>query len=212
MAEEFETVELEYSEDDILYFLEDEEGTEIGFAIEEDGKEVEYFYEGFDADDYEFVSEPGPESASKPQPESVSKPKPTAAEKKPKPTPAKEAAETKDHGYLYKLAVIAGHEGNKTRKKAGEKLDVARDVAGDKLGKAKEVATEQAGKAKAKAKETADEAGISFSKEDVAETTADLNALAREGAETAKELKEAYDDIMESFGFMVPKNIRRKLP
>ena len=49
MAEEFETIELEYSEDDILYYIEDEDGNEIGFALEEGGKEVEYYYEGFNA-------------------------------------------------------------------------------------------------------------------------------------------------------------------
>ena len=41
---EFETVELEYSEDDILYYIVDENDEEIGFAIMEDGKEVEYYY------------------------------------------------------------------------------------------------------------------------------------------------------------------------
>ena len=46
MAEEFETVELEYSEDDILYYIMDEDDNEIGFALEEDGQEVEYYYEG----------------------------------------------------------------------------------------------------------------------------------------------------------------------
>ena len=53
---------------------------------------------------------------------------------------------------------------------------------------------------------------LGITREGVAETTADLNAIAKEGAETAKELKEAYDDIMDSFGFLVPKGIRRKLP
>ena len=191
MAEEFETIELEYSEDDILYYIEDEEGTEIGFALEEDGKEVEYYYEGFNADDYEVVSEPEPK-----------------AEPAPAPVKPAEPEEPKEHGYLYKLAAIAGHEGNKTRKKAGEKLDVARSKAEEHLGKAKNVATEQAGKAKAKK----DELDLGITREDVSEMTSDLNAIAKEGAETAKELKEAYDDIMENFGFLVPKKIKRRLP
>jgi len=200
MAEEFETIELEYSEDDILYYIEDEEGTEIGFALEEDGKEVEYYYEGFEASDYEVVSEPEP-----PAPKPAGEP-----EQKPASAPAVSAAEEapKEHGYLYKLAAIAGHEGNKTRKKAGEKLDVARGKAEEHLGKAKNVATEQAGKAKAKK----DELDLGITREDVSEMTSDLNAIAKEGAETAKELKEAYDDIMENFGFLVPKKIKRRLP
>ena len=200
MAEEFETIELEYSEDDILYYIEDEEGTEIGFALEEDGKEVEYYYEGFEASDYEVVSEPAP-----PAPKPAGEP-----EQKPASAPAASAAEEapKEHGYLYKLAAIAGHEGNKTRKKAGEKLDVARGKAEEHLGKAKNVATEQAGKAKAKK----DELDLGITREDVSEMTSDLNAIAKEGAETAKELKEAYDDIMENFGFLVPKKIKRRLP
>ena len=200
MAEEFETIELEYSEDDILYYIEDEEGTEIGFALEEDGKEVEYYYEGFEASDYEVVSEPEP-----PAPKPAGEP-----EQKPASAPAVSAAEEapKEHGYLYKLAAIAGHEGYKTRKKAGEKLDVARGKAEEHLGKAKNVATEQAGKAKAKK----DELDLGITREDVSEMTSDLNAIAKEGAETAKELKEAYDDIMENFGFLVPKKIKRRLP
>ena len=55
MADEFEVVELEYSEDDILYYLVDENDEEIGFVIMEDGQEVECYYEGFDGDDYEFA-------------------------------------------------------------------------------------------------------------------------------------------------------------
>ena len=200
MAEEFETIELEYSEDDILYYIEDEEGTEIGFALEEDGKEVEYYYEGFEASDYEVVSEPEPPA-----------PKPAGeTEQKPATTPAASAAEEapKEHGYLYKLAAIAGHEGNKTRKKAGEKLDVARGKAEEHVSKAQDVATEPAGTAKA----TKDELDLGITREDVSEMTSDLNAIAKEGAETAKELKEAYDDIMENFGFLVPKKIKRRLP
>lgn len=198
MAEEFETVELEYSEDDILYYIEDEDGTELGFALLEDGEEVEYYYEGFDADDYETVEVV--EETTAPATEAA---KPEAA-----PAKAADADEPKERGYLYKMAAIVGHEGNKTRKVAEEKLDVVRGKAEDGLSKAKDVAAEQAGKAKAKA----DDAGLGITREDVSEMTSDLNALAKEGAETAKELKEAYDDIMENFGFLVPKKVRRRLP
>ena len=193
MAEEFETVELEYSEDDILYYIEDEDGTEIGFALEEDGAEVEYYYEGFDAEEYETVCEPEP-------PKSSENATAAAAEKAPE--------EPVEHGYLYKMASIVGHEGNKKRKVAEEKLDVVRGKAEVGISKAKDVATEQAGKAKAKK----DELDLGITREDVSEVTTDLNAIAKEGAETAKELKEAYNDIMENFGFLVPKKVRRRLP
>ena len=39
-----ELYDMEVDEDAILYYIEDENGNEIGFAVEEDGKEVEYFY------------------------------------------------------------------------------------------------------------------------------------------------------------------------
>ena len=84
----------------------------------------------------------------------------------------------------------------------------AKKVATEQAGKAKTVVSEQAGKAKAKA----DEMDLGITREGVAETTADLNAIAKEGAETVKELKEAYDDIIENFGFLVPKKIKRRLP
>ena len=169
MTEKFEVVELEYSEDEILYYLVDEDGIEIGFAIDENGREVEYYYEGFDGNDYEVVEDAEPSVPEK----------------------------AEDHGYLHKLAAIAGHEGGKARDKAEEKIDMVR-------GKAKE----QVGKAKTKAAEN----DLEITRESVKEATADLNAIAKEGAETAKELKEAYDDIMDNFGFLMPNKVRRRLP
>ena len=56
MAEEFESFEIEVSEEDILYYIEDEDGNQVGFAVMEDGEEVEYFFDG-DADDYEIVED-----------------------------------------------------------------------------------------------------------------------------------------------------------
>lgn len=211
MAEEFETVELEYSEDDILYYIVDEDDNEIGFALEENGEEVEYYYEGFDGGDYEVVEEVVEEvvkePAAKPEPESEPKPKKTEPEK------------AQDHGYLYKMASIAGHQGNKARKKAEVQLDKVRGKAEEGVervrGKAEEgvdKATEAVEAGGKKLKEKTDDFDLGFTRKDVAETTADLNAIAKEGAETAKELKEAYDDIMDSLGFLVPKKVRRRLP
>lgn len=199
MAEEFETVELEYSEEDILYYIVDEDDNEIGFALEEDGQEVEYYYEGFDGDDYEAAEEP----AAEPEPEPVQL----------------EPQKAADYGRLHKMAAIAGFTGNKARTKAEEKLgkvrskaeegvDKVRSKAEDGVDKATEAV--EAGGKKLKAKK--DEVDLGITREGVAETTADLNAIAKEGAETAKELKEAYDEIMDSFGFLVPKKVRRRLP
>ncbi len=52
-AFEDEPFELEFSEEDVAYYIEDEDGNEIGFALTEpDGTETEYYYEGVDADAY----------------------------------------------------------------------------------------------------------------------------------------------------------------
>lgn len=192
MSEEFEVVEIEYSEEDILYYLVDESNNEVGFVIEENGIEVECYYEGFDGDTYELVDEDSQEAV---EPE-ASAPEPYVPEK------------AEEHGYLYKIAAIAGHEGSKARDKAEVQLDKVRGKAEVQVDKAKKAATDAASKAKS----AADESELGITREGVKEATADLNAIAKEGAETAKELKEAYDDIMDNFGFLMPKKVRRRLP
>lgn len=217
MAEEFETVELEYSEDDILYYIVDEDDNEIGFALEEDGQEVEYYYEGFNGDEYELV-------------EVVELPAEQAKEEAPAPKQPLEARKAEDMTYLQKMAAIAGHSGNKARKKAEEGLGVVRGKAEEGFDTVRDKAEVGIDKVRTKAEAGVDKAteavesggkklqektsdmDLGITREGVAETTADLNAIAKEGAETAKELKEAYDEIMDSFGFLVPKGIRRKLP
>ena len=276
MAEEFETVELEISEDDILYYLVDEDDNEIGFVIEEDGQEVECYYEGIDGDDfvvvdtedaddveeidmadladlidgeviemeidedaidhylfdntgneigfviiedgvevecyYEDVEVEGLfENAEVSELEAALDAgiAATAAAQKPKPTPKKtEPEKAEDHGYLYKMASIVGHKGNKARQKAEVEIEKVRSKAEVGVDKATE-AVEAGGK---KLKEKKDDMDLGITREGVKETTADLNAIAKEGAETAKELKAAYDDIMDEFGFLVPKKMRRRLP
>lgn len=256
MAEEFETVELEISEDDILYYLVDEDGNEVGFVIEEDGAEIECYYDGIDGDQYEVVEEvgglsdagSGPESLAEldgetveleiseddieaylvdedgneigfviiedgveiecyyeeDEPGEAASGNGAAAASK----PAEAPEEPKERGYLGKIASIAGYEGNKARKKAEKQLDKVRGKA--EVGVDKATAAVQSGGKRLKEKK--DEYDLGITREGVAEATSDLNAIAKEGAETAKELKEAYDDIMDSFGFLVPKKVRRKLP
>lgn len=56
-AEGYETVEIEYSEDDIEAYIVDEDDNEIGFILlDEDGNEVEYYY---DDDEEADAGEPG---------------------------------------------------------------------------------------------------------------------------------------------------------
>ena len=49
--EDLEVVELELSDDDIVRYLEDEQGNRIGFVIMEDGEEAEYLYVEDDEDE-----------------------------------------------------------------------------------------------------------------------------------------------------------------
>ena len=246
MAEEFETVELEYSEDDILYYLVDEDGNEVGFVIEEDGREVECYFEEEPSQDGSPAGEPA--GSGKPEAEyelveleyseddivcylvdeddnevgfvieedgvevecyyegdgSLYE----LADSQPAETGSKSPEEPKERGYLSKVMAIAGHEGNKARKKAEVHLDKVRSKAEEGVDKATEVVEEKGKKLKKKS----DETDLGITREGIAETTADLNVIAKEGAATAKEFKETYDDIMESFGFLVPKKIRRRLP
>ena len=53
--DEPEVVELELSDDDIVRYLEDEQGNRIGFVIMEDGEEAEYLYVEDDEDEGEDV-------------------------------------------------------------------------------------------------------------------------------------------------------------
>ena len=235
MAEEFESFEIEVSEEDILYYIEDEDGNQVGFAVMEDGEEVEYFFDG-DASDYEFVDNNETDEDGEVLELEFSEEdiiyrivdendveigfaiiedgeeveyyyEEVEVEDIPEPDPEPEP-EPVEHGYLYKMASIAGHTADKTRKKAEVKIDKVRGVTEKQIDKATD-AIEAGSK---KLKEKKDESDLGITREDIAETTADLNVIAKEGAATAKELKEAYDEIMNDFGFLMPKKIKRRLP
>lgn len=233
MAEEYEEVELEYSEEDILYFIEDEDGNQIGFALEEDGREVEYYYEGFDGAEYETIEEPELETVEMEIDEDAilyclvdeddneigfvieedGKEVECYYEEEPEAAPAKAsaneaAAEPKDPGYLSKMASIAGYHGNKARKKAEVELSKVRGATEKHVDKA--TAAVEKGSEKIKTKSEENELGIT--REGVSQATEDLNVIAKEGAATIKELKGTYDELMDSFGFLVPKKIKRRLP
>ena len=53
MADDMDEVEIEISEDDILYYILDENDNQIGIVIEQDGEEVEYYFED-DEDEVEL--------------------------------------------------------------------------------------------------------------------------------------------------------------
>ena len=68
MADQFdadETMELEFSEEDIAYFIVDEDDNEIGIALyDDDGNEVEFYYaDDFDPDEFELVADEDSENA-----------------------------------------------------------------------------------------------------------------------------------------------------
>lgn len=53
----YEVIELELDEEDIVRYLEDDDGNRIGFVLIEDGDESEYFYVEDDVDDDEEDNE-----------------------------------------------------------------------------------------------------------------------------------------------------------
>ncbi len=257
MADEFETMELEISEDDILYYLVTDDGEEIGFVIEENGQEVECYYEGYEDYEFEIVDEDDADDAAEETEIDLTDLDGevvemeidedsidhyifdeqgneigfvivedgneiecyyTEDEDDELEPEDDEPAEPIEHGYLYKMAQIAGFEGNKARKKAEVQLDKVRGKAqaGVSTVRSKaevgiDKATEAVESGGKKLKEKQDEYDLGITREGVAEATDNLNAIAKEGAATAKELKEAYDDIMDSVGFLMPKSVRRKL-
>ncbi len=58
LGDDYELVELELSEDDIVRYLEDDEGNQIGFVVLEDGEECEYLYVEEDEDEPEQDLDP----------------------------------------------------------------------------------------------------------------------------------------------------------
>lgn len=91
------------------------------------------------------------------------------------------------------------------KKKDVEKTPEEIAAAKKKKKKKKKKAAEEAKKAEKKTTKKKSSAKNEFdmgiTKEGVAEATGDLNTIYKEGAATAKELKEAFDDISQAFNF-----------
>lgn len=120
-GEEEELYELEFSEDDVVAYLEDEDGNEVGVVVMEDGEEVEYYYA--DEEGVEYVAVDDASSSA-----------------------------------------------------SGEVGDYAKGI----------------------------------TREKVAETTADMNAIFKETVAVGTELKDAFGDIKDSFDALTGKNRNQK--
>ena len=183
--EEYELVELEYTEDDIAYYIEDEDGNELGFAItDEDGNDIEYYYDDNAGDYVDADDEPDSAEVDDPAADGAEVPGSKSAPPKPKHKVAPGAKAVKEES----LAYMAGNAASKFKSKA-------KDVPDKIEQKAKEAkASKKTEKAKSDLKETAD----------------DLNEIYHAGKEVGDELKAAYDDIAGMFDFLPKKKTRRR--
>lgn len=181
----YDVYEMEVGDDDIAYYITDEDDNEIGFAIIENGKEVEYYYvtEGDDEDD---------EAAG---------------------VKRVAAAEGADDEFTYKKAKHASDDDDVIEMEVDED-DIAYylvDEDDNTIGfvvieDGNEVeyyyATEDEGNHKKSKHASGDgEYDFGITREGVAEATSDMNTIYKEGAQTVAELKGAYDDIMSAFDF-----------
>ncbi len=111
--DDFELIELEYTEDDIAYYIEDEEGNELGFAIvDENGEEVEYYYDGVEASQYESADSAVNEQSG--DPDDAESELVAQASSAPKHQTAPKAKEVKEES----LAYLAGNAAGKMKVKA----------------------------------------------------------------------------------------------
>ena len=202
----------EYSEDDIVCYLVDECGNEVGFVVVEDGREVECYYE---EGDWQVVDTPAQSPAPVHEEEALDGAQARGSmdvlkalaerggEKAMEVAgPKIDAARDKAGEALEVAREKAGDALNDARGKAADALDDARGKAGERLEQAKQAAKQQAEKAQEKAQEKMKEVESGFTREGVQEAGAKLNAFARESAEFASELRQTYVDIRESFGFI----------
>lgn len=182
----YDVYEMEVGDDDIAYYIVDDDDNEIGFALVENGKEVEYYYvtEGDDEDD---------EAAG---------------------VKRVAAAEGADDEFAYKKAKHASEDDDVIEMEVDED-DIAYylvDEDDNTIGfvvneNGEEVeyyyATEDEISAqKSKHKKSGDgEYDFGITREGVAEATSDMNTIYKEGAQTVAELKGAYDDIKSALDF-----------
>ncbi|MBQ9002597.1 MAG: hypothetical protein IJ087_12165 [Eggerthellaceae bacterium] len=165
--------------ENVICYLEDEDGNEIGFVVEEDGREIEKYYEGIDAEGYELVEDPpvpvhGAEPGAETEPEAELEP----------------GSEVKKM-----IAAAAGRGGVKLRAGAQAMLKVAWNKVKPQVDKTRKAASQKAVQLKDKVVET----DFSVTREDVQAAASKLNEIANKGAATVMEVKDAYDEIMDDY-------------
>ncbi len=190
---EYEVIELEYSEDEIEYYIEDEDGVELGFALkDEQGRIVEYYYDDEDAE-YEEVGFVQVDASGN----------------------AVAASMTDDLGESGKqqatsndAAEMGASEASGSTKGAS-KGSQGNDSLAFKAGSAAVKLRSKAQKAPGKVSEVAKNAKSPISKNELKEAATDLNDIYRTTKEVGGELKTMYDDITGMFDFL-PKSKLKK--
>lgn len=173
--------ELEFSEEDVAYYIVDEEGNEIGFALtEDDGTETEYYYDGIDASAYEPIEDPEAQLAASDAATAAS-PSPAEPPKPAKPVP---------------FAKRAGQEVGKLSTRAGVQASKAAAAAKSTVQNIKD--------GKPLKPDDDEDLGFGITASGVKKAAGEFNTIAKEGAETAAELKEVYNDIFGNLDFLKP--------
>ena len=117
--DEYEVIELEYSEDEVEYYIEDEDGVEVGLAVkDEQGNVVEYYYEDDPSAFEEVAVAPSEGKPSSEQPAS-------APLKKASDKPKKSQSSANEDS----LAYMAGSAAVKLRSKAEKAPEKISEVA-----------------------------------------------------------------------------------
>ena len=170
---------LEFSEEDVAYYIVDEQGNELGFALTEaDGSETEYYYEGVDSSLYSPIDV-------------------SAARTGGAASPAGEAGNSKSGASASKPA----HE-QSFAERAGEEVGKFATKAGTQASKAAATAKDTVQKLRDKPKD--EDLGFGLTAEGVKKAASEFTTLAKEGAETAAELKDVYNDIFGQLDFLKP--------
>lgn len=195
-----EAFEIEVNEDDIAYIIEDEDGVEIGFALLEDGEPVEYYYAEGDAGSdgsqemgiVQVIDVSDTDSATKKVLGAVG----GAAAKGAK--SAGRAAVTAGKGMadVAKQAYSAGREGGI---KAGANVVGA---AAKEAGKSLKENMPSGSQVKENLTISHLEETLGITKEDMQAVAGEIRDVAKDGAELAKEMKGALDDLRETFDFL----------
>ena len=197
---ETEVVELEIDEDDILYYITDQDDNEIGFAIMEDGKEVEYFY--VTDEDYHIAEVLEDVYEDTEDDEEDDDEGELLVE-----------MEINDDDILYYLVDEDDNEIGFAIMEDGKEVeyyyvDEEIDVAADADADDAEPAAENAPAAAADEKED-DKDGALFTAEEIADFKDDVVELLKDGASIAKDLKSTYDEFSEALDFLPIKKKHR---